>query len=167
MNDLMRKDLADLRETQRREHAQMMVALARCEKLEAQAREYPRARERQFFTPAGTSSPDPNIIQIPIHLSPPSLQASGPPLLPMWVVEPTPTVESPTSHSLILLLSRSIERLEGCIESAKGLNAQSVTTAWFQERPGPFTFDILQATRKVQVPFVIKTKNSGTICDQK
>ena len=47
MNDLMRKDLAELRETQRREHAQMMVALARCEELEAQAKEHSRARERQ------------------------------------------------------------------------------------------------------------------------
>ena len=35
MNDLMRKDLAEMRETKRRERAQMMVALARCEELEA------------------------------------------------------------------------------------------------------------------------------------
>ena len=65
----------------------------------------------------------------------------------MRVVESTPTVESPTSHNLILQLSHSIEQLEGRIERAEGFNAQCITTAGFQERPGPFTFDILQATR--------------------
>lgn len=34
INDLIRKDLADIRKTQRREHAQMLVGLARCEELE-------------------------------------------------------------------------------------------------------------------------------------
>jgi hypothetical protein len=74
MNNLMKKDLADLRETQRQEHAQMIAALARCEELETQARENARANEAQFFAPIDRNQPSPNVIQIPVTLNPSSLQ---------------------------------------------------------------------------------------------
>lgn len=96
MNDLIKKDLADLRETQRREHAQMMVGLARCEELESLAREHARARERQFFTPTDNVLPDLSVVQIPILLNPHSLQASGPPSLPTQAIDTTYTLEQTT-----------------------------------------------------------------------
>lgn len=79
MNNLIRKDLADLGETQLREHAQILVVLSRYEELKTQARKHAQVRETQFFTPVDESQPNLNVIQIPILLNPPSLQHSGPP----------------------------------------------------------------------------------------
>lgn len=80
-------------------------------------------------------------------MNPPSLQDKGPPPPLTRAVDTTDTIDTHTSQSLILQLSRSIECLEGRIERAKGFNARRATTAGFQERLGPFTSDIIQAIR--------------------
>ena len=115
MFELMRQDLADLRETQRHEHSLLLASQTRCQELEALTTNLVRSSEANFFTPTantqvpftrspgGTVVPDPtapSILHIPIRLNPAELETAGPPPALTRVAEPATLPPASPARSL-------------------------------------------------------------------
>lgn len=73
-----------------------------------------------------------------------------------------PDLEPQGEHNLLLQLSRTVERLEERLEQSENVTAHRAARAGFQERPGPFTPEILNARPLVQLKSLKADRYDGT-----